>query len=226
MMWLVEITDAKRDYVLGVFSSVVNAHAAAKLFIKEHYNFGTLDSAASYIITKIEIDKNIGVVNNATPQEREKITKEMRKNEATNDSILIMSGITPARSETGELDCGCPYKDGWGHDLDCRHVHEPKPTSTKPPDDVAHLVHDLREWQPVLYLIMDEHRPQLQTDLENAADTIERLVQENDALTKVNETLLADEKLAQAYIDLRNAQATIANLNQRLRHTRNDHSID
>ena len=57
MMWLVEITDFDRDYPLGVFSSIDKGHEAAKLFIKEHYSCGTKESAATYVITKVEIDQ-------------------------------------------------------------------------------------------------------------------------------------------------------------------------
>lgn len=56
-MWLVEITDTKLDYPIGVFSSLDRAHNAAKTFIEEHYTMGTLGSAASYVITSIEIDQ-------------------------------------------------------------------------------------------------------------------------------------------------------------------------
>jgi hypothetical protein len=53
-----------------------------------------------------------------------------------------------------------------------------------------------------------------------ADDTIEAQAREIEALTQINETLLADEKLAQSYIDLREARAEIERLREVLRLTR------
>jgi hypothetical protein len=60
MIYLVEITDAVQDYPLGVYSTEEKAHEAAKLFIGKNYTFKTLGSAADYVITRVEIDKDIG----------------------------------------------------------------------------------------------------------------------------------------------------------------------